>query len=129
MLAMSSTQVDQTVSSLAQMYCPPSQLAPPERAQRAQTLLYKAQSSHDNAAAARYADEIATQLPQLPRGTDDDRRKISGYEYAIGKAYADAGRCNEAKNHFRSQCTINSPQNVDACSNSLLNGTSCKTTP
>jgi hypothetical protein len=129
MLAMSQTQVDQTVSSLAQMYCPPSQLAPAERAQRAQTLLYKAQSSHDTATAARYAAEIAQQIPSLPRGTDEERRKISGYEYAIGKAYGEAGRCNEAKNHFRSQCAINSPQNIDNCSNSLLSGTACKGTP
>jgi serine/threonine protein kinase len=129
MLAMSQTQVDQSVSALAQMYCPPAQLAPAERAQRAQTLLYKAQGSHDTATAARYADEIARQIPSLPRGTDDERRKISGYEYAVGKAYGDAGRCSEAKNHFRSQCSINSPQNVDNCSNGLLNGTACKGTP
>jgi serine/threonine protein kinase len=129
MLAMSTQQIDQSVSSMAQMYCQPSQLAPAERAQRAQTLLYKAQSSHDNAGAARYADEIAVQIPQLPRGTDEDRRKVAGLEYAVGKAYSDAGRCNEAKNHFRSQCSINSPQNVDNCANSLLSGTPCKSSP
>ncbi|HEY2368833.1 MAG TPA: protein kinase, partial [Polyangiaceae bacterium] len=129
MLAMSQTQVDQTVSSLAQMYCPPSQLAPPERAQRAQTLLYKAQSSHDTAGAARYADEIASQLPSLPRGTDDDRHKIVGFEYAIGKAYGDAGRCNEARSHFRAQCALNSSANADTCANTMLNQTSCKSTP
>jgi serine/threonine-protein kinase len=129
MLAMSSTQVDTTVSSLAQMYCPPSQLAPAERAQRAQTLLYKAQSSHDTAGAARYADEIASQLPHLPRATDDDRHKIVGLEYASGKAYADAGRCNDAKNHFRAQCSLNTAANVDICVNGLLNGTPCKATP
>src|SRR5581483_2148775 len=127
MLAMSSTQVDTTVSSLAQMYCPPSQLAPPERAQRAQTLIYKAQG--DKVTAARYADELAQQLPALPRGTEDERRKISGYEYAIGKAYAEAGRCGEAKNHFRAQCSLNGSSNADACTNGLLNGTACKGTP
>jgi len=129
MLAMSSSQVDTTVSSLAQMYCPPSQLAPAERAQRAQTLLYKAQSSHDTAGAARYADEIAQQLPSLPRSTDDERHKIVGFEYAVGKAYGEAGRCNEAKAHFRAQCALNSSPNTDLCANSMLNGTSCKTTP
>jgi hypothetical protein len=127
MLQTSPQQVETTVSALAQTYCPPSQLAPAERAQRAQTLLYRAQG--DKTAAARYADEIAAQIPQMPRGTEEERRKISGLEYAVGKAYGDVGRCNEAKNHFRSQCSINSPQNVDNCTNSLLNGTSCKTTP
>jgi hypothetical protein len=127
MLATSPQQVDTMVSSLAQTYCPPSQLQPPERAQRAQTLIYR--SSGDKAAAARYADELAQQIPSLPRGSEDERRKISGYEYAIGKAYGDAGRCGEAKTHFRSQCSINSPTNVDNCANGLLNGTSCKGTP
>jgi hypothetical protein len=111
------------------MYCPPSQLTAPERAQRAQTLLYKAQSGHDNAGAARYADELAQQLPSLPRGTDDDRHKIVGYEYAIGKAYAEASRCNEAKTHFRAQCGLNTAGNVDLCVNGLLSNTPCKATP
>jgi len=129
MLATSPQQVETTVSALAQTYCQPSQLTAPERAQRAQTLLYKAQSSHDTAGAARYADEISQQLSSLPRGTDDERRKVAGYEYAIGKAYGDAGRCNEAKNHFRTQCMMNTASNVDTCANSLLNGTTCKATP
>ena len=127
MLATSPTQVETNVSAVAMMYCPPSQLSPGERAQRAQTLIYRNQG--DKAAAARYADEIATQLPQVPRGTEDERRKVSGLEYAVGKAYADVGRCNESKNHFRAQCSISSPANIDACANGILNGTPCKGTP
>ncbi len=127
---MSPQQVEQTVSSMAQTYCPPTQLAPGERVQRAQMLLYRAQSSKDTATAARYADEMAAQLPQLPRTSEDERRKIIGYEYAIAKAYGDAGRCDEARRHFRNECSMSSPNASDACANSLLNNTSgCKQAP
>jgi serine/threonine-protein kinase len=129
MLATPATQVETTVSALAQTYCPPSQLQPGERAQRAQTLLYKAQSAHDTAGAARYADEISQQLSALPRGTDDERRKIVGYEYAIGKAYGDVNRCAEARSHFHTECALNGSGNADTCANSLMNQTSCKSTP
>jgi len=130
MQQMTPQQIDQMVSSMAQMYCPPGQLAPAERVQRAQTLLYRSQSSKDTAGAARYADEMAAQLPLLPRSNDEERRKISGYEYGIGKAYGDAGRCADASKHFRSQCSLNGTSNVDACANGLLRSTSgCKPSP
>ncbi|HEY1954132.1 MAG TPA: protein kinase [Polyangiaceae bacterium] len=127
MQQMTPQQIDQMVSSMAQMYCPPSQLAAPERAQRAQTLLYRAQSSKDTAGAARYADEIATQLPALPRATEEERHKVASYEYGIGKAYGDVGRCADATKHFRSQCGLNGNSNPDMCASSLLRTTSgCK---
>ena len=127
MLQMTSQQIDQSVSSMAQMYCPPTQLAAPERVQRAQTLLYRSQSSGDKAGAARYADEMAPLIPQLPRATEDERRKISGYEYAVAHAYGEAGRCTEAARHFHNQCSLNSSGNVDVCARSLLQSTSgCK---
>ncbi len=130
MQQMTPQQIDQSISSMAQMYCPPTQLAPPERVQRAQTLLYRAQSSKDTTQAAHYADEMAAQLPMLPRGTDEERHKIASYEYGIAKAYGDAGRCGEARNHFHAQCSINSPTNVDRCADALLKNTDkCKSTP
>ncbi len=130
MQQMTPQQIDQTVSAMAQMYCPPSQLTPAERVQRAQTLLYRSQSSKDTVGAARYADEMSAQLPLLPRGTDEDRRKIVGYEYGIAKAYGDAGRCADAQKHFRAECSLNGTSNVDICAKSLLQSTaSCKTSP
>ncbi len=130
MQQMTPQQIEQTVSSMAQMYCPTSQLAPAERAQRAQTLLYRSQSSKDTAGAAKYADELASQIPSLPRASEDDNRKIIGYEYAIGKAYAEANRCAEARRHFRNECSLSSPANPDNCANSLLNQhPMCKTGP
>jgi hypothetical protein len=125
---MSSTQIDTFVSQMAMTYCPSSSLSPTERVSRAQQLYYKAEGSHDTVAAARYADEMASQLPLVPRGSDDERRKAVGYEYTIGKAYGDVGRCKDARVHFRSQCSMNSPANADACANALLRNTAgCKT--
>ena len=122
-------QIDMSVSSMAQTYCPISQLTPPERAQRAQTLLYRAQSSKDTAGAVRYADELAAQIPALPQ-TEEERRKIIGYEFAIGRAYAEAGRCADAKRHFRAECTITAPAAADRCADGLLNSqAACKTAP
>jgi serine/threonine protein kinase len=129
MQQMSHQQIEQSVSAMAQMYCPPSQLAPAERVQRAQTLLYRAQGSHDTAAAARYADEMAAQLPRVPRSTTEERQRISGYEYGIAKAYADAGRCADAKKHFHNECSITSSSNADACAKSMLQSSACKNTP
>ena len=130
MQQMTPQQIDQTVSSMAQMYCPTSQLAPPERAQRAQTLLYRSESSKDTVGASRYADELAAQLPSLPRGNEDERRKLIGYEYAIGKAYAENNRCGDARRHFHAECSLSSPGNPDACANALLNQhAACKTGP
>ncbi len=130
MTQLSPQQLDATVSAMAQTYCPASQLAPHERAQRASTLLYRAQGSKDTAGAARYADELATLLPSLSTSDPTERQKLIGYEYAIGKAYAEAGRCAEAKRHFRGECAITSPANAEACSTGLLNSqASCKTTP
>src|SRR5262249_1363544 len=108
---MTPSQIDQTVSSMAQMYCPPAQLAPSGRAQRAQMLLFRARSGKDSAGAARYADELAAQLPLVPRGTPEERRKLVGYEFAIGEAYGDVGRCADASKHFRAECGLNSVGN------------------
>lgn len=126
---MSSTQIDTTVSNMAMTYCPVGQLTSAEHLSRAQQLLYKAQSSKDTAGAARYADEMAAQLPQAPRGTEDERRKVIGYEYGIGKAYAEASRCADARRHFSAECAMTSSTNPDACTRGLLNNTSCKGTP
>ncbi len=124
---MSSSQIDTTVSQMAMTYCPATQLSAPERVSRASQLLYKAQGSNDHAGAARYADEMAAQLPQLPRGTDDEHRKLVGYEYAIGKAYGDVGRCPDARKHFNAECSLNATSNVDACTTGLLHSTAgCK---
>ena len=122
---MSSDQVDATVSNMAKTYCPVSQLSATERVERAQILLYKAQGSKDVAGAARYADEMATYMPQLPRATEDERRKLQGYEYAVAHAYGEAGRCEDAKRHFHNQCSTSSPTAVDACANGLLGSTAC----
>jgi len=128
MQQMTPQQIDMSVSSMAQMYCPPGQLGPSERATRAQTLLYRAQSSHDTSGAARYADEIASALPQMPRSTQEERQKISGLEYAVGHAYGEAGRCGDAKKHFLDQCTMNGNPNPDACARAMLRSTApCKT--
>jgi hypothetical protein len=128
MLQMTQQQIDSSVSSIALMYCPPSQLSASERAQRTQILLSRA--GNDKTQAAHYADEMAAILPQLPRGTQEERQKIIGYEYQIGKAYGDAGRCNEARAHFHAECSLSSPQYADNCTNGLLNNTSgCKSSP
>jgi serine/threonine protein kinase len=130
MQQMTAQQIDQTVSSMAEMYCPVSQLSAAERAQRAQTLLYRAQSSKDTAGAARQADEIAAQIPALPAGNEEERRKLIGYQFMIGKAYAEAGRCADAKRHFHAECMLTSPANSDACAASLLSSQAgCKTGP
>src|SRR5207249_2528391 len=113
-----------TVSQMAMTYCPATQLTPPERLSRAQQLLYKAQSSHDTTGAAHYADEMAAQIPLAPRGTEDEKRKLVGYEYAMGKAFGDAGRCTDARKHFNAECTLNTASNADACTKALLNQTS-----
>ncbi len=123
---MTPTQIDTTVSSMAMTYCPVTQLTPMERLSRGQQMLYKAQSSRDTAGAARYADEMSAQLPQAPRGTEEERRKVIGYEYGIGKAYAEANRCADARRHFAAECALTSSTNPDGCTRGLLNGTSCK---
>jgi serine/threonine protein kinase len=130
MQQMTAQQIEQSVSSTAQMYCPASQLAAPERVQRAQLLLLRAQSSHDTAGAARYADEMAGLLGRLPRSTQEERSKLVGYEYQVGKAYGDVGRCSEARRHFHEECGLNGAGNADICAKSLLNSTSgCKSSP
>jgi hypothetical protein len=127
---MSASQIDMTVSNMAMTYCPVSQLTSGERLSRAQQLLYKAQGSKDTAGAARYADEMAAQIPQAPRGTEDERRKLVGYESGIGRAYGEIGRCADARRHFSAQCGLNSVSNVDLCAHNLLNSTSgCKGQP
>ncbi len=122
---MSSTQIETSVSSMAMIYCPASQLTPAERLSRGQQLLYKAEGSHDTATAARYADEMASQLGSAPQSTPEDRRKLVGYEFAIGKAYAQAGRCAEARKHFLSECGLNNASNPDLCANGLGRANGC----
>jgi hypothetical protein len=126
---MSSTQIDTVVSQMAMTYCPAGQLAPTERLSRTHQLLSKANASKDTAAATRYADEMASLIPSAPRGTDDERRKLVGYEYGIGKAYGDGGRCADARRHFQAECALNASTHADVCANALLNGTACKSTP
>ncbi len=122
---LSPDQLEASVSAMAKTYCPAGQLNPQERVERAQMLLYKAQGSKDTAAAARYADEMATYLPQLPRSTEDERRKIIAYEYGIGHAYGEAGRCDDARRHFHNECSMTAAAVADACTSGLLSNTAC----
>jgi hypothetical protein len=123
---LSPDQVAATVGAQAQMSCPASQLTSAERAQKALSGLSMAIGAKDTAKELRMADELAAEVPHLPQSTEDERRKLVSYEYMMARAYADNGRCDQARRHFRAECTLTSAPNPDQCVTGLINSSACR---
>ena len=91
------------------------------RAARADAPL-RAQSSNDTTTKPR---TTPTRWPRRSRSSRAARTTIATKSRrtstASGRRTATRAAATRRKNHFRSQCSINSPHNVDNCSNSLLN--------